>query len=176
MVIGAGIPIGRTPTVSTNRRASGIRVAGIRVAGIRVTGASGVKAGAAVTGTARIVTRPRAAEVRSGGVTGTAETSGGCITPAAAGVTSAPAKVATATPADVATAASTMTTTAAPAVTTATAAAAMLGDSRRRNGHCRCQYSRHQNEAPTLDAHDCLHNPVAEPSPSTHCEPLNTET
>jgi hypothetical protein len=71
-------------------------------------------------------------------------------------VTSAPADVATATPADVATAASTMTTTAAtPAVT---AAAAMLGDCGRRNGHCRCQYSRHQNEAPTLDAHDCLRN------------------
>jgi len=99
--------------------------------------------------------------------------SGGCITPAAADVTSAPADVATATPADVATAASTMTTTAAtPAVT----AAAMLGDSGRRNGHCRCQYSRHQNEAPTLAAHDCLHNPVAEPLPSTHCEPINTET
>jgi hypothetical protein len=36
--------------------------------------------------------------------------------------------------------------------------AAMLGESRSRNGHCRRQNARHQDEAPTLDAHDCLHN------------------
>jgi hypothetical protein len=48
-----------------------------------------------------------------------------------------------------------MTATTAAAVT---AAAAMLGKSGRRDGQCRPQQTHCQNEAPTLDAHDCLRN------------------
>jgi hypothetical protein len=85
-------------------------------------------------------------------------------------MTAATAGVASTTPAVTAAAA-----TAATAAVTTTAAA-MLGDSGRRNGHCRCQHTHRQEEAPTLDAHDCLRNPAAKPSPSAHCEPINTET
>ena len=149
MVIGAGVPISRTPTISTDRRAPAVRVAGIRV-----TGASGVKAGAAVTGAARITTRACPAEVPHRCVTATAEMTDRGMTATA----TTPAEVApTATAGVASTAASTMTTTASttPAVTTS---AAMLSDGGRRHGHCRYQHTRRQEEAPTLDAHDCLRN------------------
>jgi hypothetical protein len=91
--------------------------------------------------------------------------------PTTADVASTTADVASTTPAVTTTTSAASTTS---AVTTATAT--VLGDSGRRNGHCRCQHTHRQEEAPTLDAHDCLRNPAAKPSPSAHCEPINTET
>jgi hypothetical protein len=74
-----------------------------------------------------------------------------------------PAEVGTAATAGVASTAAapaTMTTATAAAAAAAamTTAAAMLSDGGRRHGHCRYQHTRRQEEAPTLDAHDCLRN------------------
>jgi hypothetical protein len=92
-------------------------------------------------------------------MTSTAEMSSGCVTATtAAGMASTP---------------TTMSATTATAVTTA---AAMLGHGGGRNGHCRYQHARRQEEAPTLDAHDYLRNLSRRTMPSAHCEPINNET
>ena len=76
-------------------------------------------------------------------------------------------------PARCMTAATACVASATPAVTPA---AAMLGHGGARNGHCRYQHARRQEEAPTLDAHDYLRNLSRGTMPSAHCEPTNNET
>jgi len=107
-------------------------------------------------GAARVTTRACPAEVPHRCVTAAAEMTDRGMTATA----TTPAEVAPTATAGVA---STATATAgvastAPTPATMTTAAAMLSDGGRRHGHCRYQHTRRQEEAPTLDAHDCLRN------------------